>query len=80
MAKFAGLAKNGRERPFGYLSALIKRREGVGLKTHFIFSPSTRAQKLPQLPTGSSSGPGYDYARPFPYTPARPGGGTGSGG
>ena len=50
MAKFAGLAKNGRERPFGYLSALIKRREGVGLKTHFIFSPSQRAQKLPQPP------------------------------
>ena len=32
------------------------------------------------MPTCSISGPGDDYARLIPYTPAGPGGGTGSGG
>ena len=33
-----------------------------------------------QMPSGSVSGPGDDYARIFPHTTTGPGGGTGSGG
>ena len=39
MAKFAGLAKNGRERPFSYLSALIKTGEGFANKSLCILPP-----------------------------------------
>ena len=43
-------------------------------------SRGAQARDESSMPTCSISGPGDDYARLIPYTPAGPGGGTGSGG